>query len=180
MASYYYILGVPEDADSTDIKRAYRRLALRCHPDRADGEGDETRFDAVTEAFQVLSSPSRRGEYDERKVRKSATYKPWSSTPRDVFCLYFEDVVRKSDGVNSDCDVLTSAENSVLSDCGTVRVGGRDDVEFGDGESETRSVVMANGKRQQIGVVSKFDRRSKKVVIAIFEDGKRVLTLQRK
>lgn len=61
---YYTILGVPKTASSDEIKRAYRKLALEHHPDRA-GKESEAKFKEVNEAYQVLSDPQKRGRYDQ-------------------------------------------------------------------------------------------------------------------
>jgi molecular chaperone DnaJ len=62
MRDYYEVLGVPRDAAPEDIKKAYRRLAHKYHPDKAGG--DEARFKEVNEAYQVLSDVRKRAEYD--------------------------------------------------------------------------------------------------------------------
>ena len=59
---YYKILGVPEDASEEEIKKAYRRLALKYHPDRG---GDEEKFKEINEAYQVLSDDKKRAQYDQ-------------------------------------------------------------------------------------------------------------------
>jgi molecular chaperone DnaJ len=62
---YYEVLGVPRDADGETIKKAYRRAALDCHPDRHPGDRTcEERFKEVSEAYQVLSDPEKRELYD--------------------------------------------------------------------------------------------------------------------
>ncbi len=62
---YYEILGVEKDADTNTIKRAYRKLAMKYHPDR--NEGDDTaaeKFREATEAYEVLTDESKRSRYD--------------------------------------------------------------------------------------------------------------------
>jgi molecular chaperone DnaJ len=65
---YYGALGVPQDADASAIKKAYRQLARDLHPDKNPGNTEaENRFKEVSEAYDVLSDPKRRGEYDEAR-----------------------------------------------------------------------------------------------------------------
>lgn len=60
---YYKTLGVSRDASDDEIKKAYRRMAHKFHPDKAGG--DETRFKEVNEAYQVLSDKEKRSQYDQ-------------------------------------------------------------------------------------------------------------------
>jgi molecular chaperone DnaJ len=60
---YYQILGVDRSASKEDIKKAYRRLAHKHHPDKANG--NEEKFKEVNEAYQVLSDSSKRTQYDQ-------------------------------------------------------------------------------------------------------------------
>jgi molecular chaperone DnaJ len=61
---YYEILGVPREATDAEIKRAFRKLAQEWHPDVNREAGADERFKEVNEAYQVLSDPQRRQQYD--------------------------------------------------------------------------------------------------------------------
>jgi curved DNA-binding protein len=61
---YYQIMGVPRDASGDEIKRAYRKLARKYHPDVSKEPGSEERFKEVGEAYEVLKDPEKRTAYD--------------------------------------------------------------------------------------------------------------------
>ena len=63
---YYEVLGVPRSASAEDIRKAYRKLARRYHPDvNRDDKSAEEQFKEINEAYQVLSDQEKRKKYDE-------------------------------------------------------------------------------------------------------------------
>ena len=63
---YYEVLGVDRGADDTELKKAYRRLAMKYHPDRNPGDTEaEEKFKEVKEAFEILSDGQKRSAYDQ-------------------------------------------------------------------------------------------------------------------
>ena len=62
---YYDVLGVERGTSEAELKKAYRKLAMECHPDRhPDDPAAEDRFKQVSEAYAVLSDPDKRARYD--------------------------------------------------------------------------------------------------------------------
>jgi len=82
LKDYYRILGVNKDTSTQDIKKAFRRLALRYHPDRNPGDSKEAeeKFKEINEAYEVLS--------DERKRRQYDRLTSWPGYPRRVVIAY--------------------------------------------------------------------------------------------
>lgn len=64
--NYYSTLGVPKNASQDEIKKAYRKMAMKYHPDRNSGDKDaEQKFKEAAEAYEVLGNPERRKRYDQ-------------------------------------------------------------------------------------------------------------------
>ena len=65
MENPYNILGVSPTASAEEIKKAYRSLAMRHHPDRNMHPGAESRFNAIKTAYELLSDPKKRADYNQ-------------------------------------------------------------------------------------------------------------------
>ena len=68
---YYEVLGVPKDASESDIKKAYRKAAMKYHPDKfansseAEKKDAEEKFKEINEAYEILSDPQKKAAYDQ-------------------------------------------------------------------------------------------------------------------
>ena len=80
---YYKILDIPENASEDDIKREYRKLAMKYHPDRnPENREAEERFKKIGEAYEVLGNKEKRKKYDEKR-RKEKKDKNLSQEKRE-------------------------------------------------------------------------------------------------
>ena len=86
MKDPYNILGVSENASEGEIKKAYRKLAKEYHPDKS--EGNEEKFKEIADAYETLSDPNKKAQYDQRKNN------PFGGFGSGDFGDMFEDLLR--------------------------------------------------------------------------------------
>lgn len=85
MKDYYKILNISSSATSDEVKKAFRKLALKYHPDKTNGStGSSERFSEIQEAYAVLSNSRKRSEYHYSRYRETARSKPMAETAEDV------------------------------------------------------------------------------------------------
>ena len=101
---YYKILEISKDAETVEIKKAYRRLAKEMHPDlNPDNEQSEERFKEIAEAYDVLSDPDKRSQYDYfikyGTAPPNTHFKAYRERRDDifqpVFSTFFNDLFKK-------------------------------------------------------------------------------------
>lgn len=94
---YYSVLGIPRNATSDEIKKAYRKLAMRFHPDRTGG--DDTKFKQINEAYDVLKDPAKKQEYDNPQPRFDTNSmnqgNPFGAGFEDMFSQMFNQQMRR-------------------------------------------------------------------------------------
>ncbi len=118
---YYRILGVSHEADADEIKKAFRQLALQCHPDRNPGDKKaEERFKDISEAYGVLIDPEKRQRYDFIQQRGART------PPGADFRYTQEDIFRDLFTNPSGRDIFTELNREFA------RMGFRFDPQFFD------------------------------------------------
>lgn len=138
MRDYYHVLGIGPEATQEEIKRAFREKALECHPDRVseeEKEDAEEEFLRIREAFEVLSDPQKKYEYDtngkdepfgrsrsrrgsnkeERNRRRS--YKEEWRNYRNKKVYVSRDIIESVSGLSRDYDLVRAKTSITIPVC---------------------------------------------------------------
>lgn len=96
---FYSVLGVAKDATDDDIKKSYRKLAMKHHPDRLSGKPDnekkeaEDKFKEISEAYEVLGDPQRKAQYDTYGSDVGSSNQGFSQDQfNDIISKHFSDI----------------------------------------------------------------------------------------
>lgn len=128
MVDYYKVLGVKEDATAEQIKKAYKDLALKYHPDKnPDDPEAESKFKEVGEAYEVLSDPRKRQQYDT----KGSMGFEWFS---DIFTGKNKQKNQPRKGADIKVDVFVTLEDLTADHKQTIQLKRPTDCERCDGE----------------------------------------------
>lgn len=147
VTDYYSLLGIAEAATPDEIKRAYRAVARRCHPDHNPGDAEaEERFKEVQRGYHILSSPERRRIYDQRLAwggLDAAPHRERSVALDPLVSLFFGDTpTTGTRGADAEAQVRLSFDQALR--------GGRTEVRLTDGE--TVPLTVPKGVRSGLKV----------------------------
>jgi hypothetical protein len=93
--NYYDILGLSQNATQDEIKRSFRNLALKYHPDKnRNSEESRQKFMKIIEAYEVLSDEQARRNYDSNNLQKRVTRTRWTP-PADFGTVYSYDEIKR-------------------------------------------------------------------------------------
>lgn len=116
MAAHYDTLGVASDASPDEIKQAYRRLAMKAHPDRG---GSEEAFLPIQAAYEVLSDPERRDRYD--RTGEDETGSQFDQRVRDKIIELFNGMLQQEHDVFG--DAISQMQDMIDRKIGTIENG---------------------------------------------------------
>ena len=179
---YYEVLGVPKDATEEQIRKAYKKLAIKWHPDKNPDNRKEAeeKFKEIGEAYSVLSDPKKRNEYDHGGF-SFADFGFDDFDPMDIFKSFFERHGKGGKGFgfgfDDDDDFFKDDFGGFgnFGNFGKMDFGQMDFNSFGGGVGQSKSVrtstQVINGKRITKTETTTIDSNGNKKTVVREETG---------
>jgi molecular chaperone DnaJ len=161
MKDYYKILGVSKDSSQDDIKKAYRKQAMKYHPDKNPGDSaSESKFKEVSEAYDVLSDPKKKQDYDNPGMGSSSFKDFWTGNPFQTgdFSSFFTGGSRRSSsakGRNVNVYIAITLEEMMTGCDKKVKVFRKSHCDSCSGTGGKNGETLACGHCNGAGVISK-------------------------
>ncbi len=164
----YDILGVSKTASESEIKSAYRKLALKWHPDRNKEKDATEKFKEVNEAYEVLSNKEKRAKYDQfghAAFGGGTGYNPFGQQSGNPFASYyssggninFEDLFGGSDGFSDPFDIFSSFFGGQARGGRQARTHCSMTIEFSEAVSGVEKTLVHQGKEYTIKIPAGID-----------------------
>lgn len=172
MKDYYYILGIKPEATVEEIKKAYRKLSTKFHPDKNDGDDFFTeRFREIQEAYEVLSKSDLRATYDKKFAQKSNSGGTNSGNYKNFYPVIDEftvtpTIIYDGDEVEFSWNVF-NADFVQIEKIGTVPAKGKKRIKISGLRSSKSISLTLTATNTHIG---KFEKQSIKIFNQAYED----------
>lgn len=182
MKDYYYILGVKSNSTEKEIKSAYRKLSLKFHPDKNEGDKFfEERFKEINEAYEILGDIQKRKEYDSNSQNESE--KEYSSNqeshePEIVFFRVNKSSIKKGEILEISWE--TKFANSIkILPFGVLEASGTKKFKINGDDSFKCKILASNGNKvvsKEISItVTKIESKPTAPIILKFESDKEIV-----
>lgn len=182
MKDYYYILGVKSNSTEKEIKSAYRKLSLKFHPDKNEGDKFfEERFKEINEAYEVLGDIQKRKEYDsnsQNKTEKEYSYNQEPPEPEIVFFRVNKSSIKKGEILEISWE--TKFTNSVkILPFGVLETSGTKKFKINADDSFQCKILASNGNKvvfKEISItITKTQPKPTAPIILRFESDKEIV-----
>ncbi len=171
--NFYDILELPKDSNINDIKKQYRKLALKWHPDRNKEENAESKFKEISQAYEILGDPIKKQMYDNKFNIKNEIH---FNNPFDIFNHVFN-TNPKINQNNMNTHFINIQNVNRQSNSFSINLGGSNVMS----SSTSTSSKIVNGELienitiKQNGITTKIIRKNGKNVSKIVTDNNNVL-----
>lgn len=124
MENYYDILNIKKNSTQEEIKKQYKILAMKNHPDKG---GDANKFKLISEAYQVLSDPIKRKQYDNPLNKFNINNNNVQLTPEELFATLFKN--KLSNSIFNNFDNFNNFSNSMINESREIYINGNTKIE---------------------------------------------------